>query len=119
MTWEYLLTGLTVGIIIGVIVMRFGNYSLRKQKNLQYKLEKSRTELDNYRMELKSYFGRSANILEKMANECRHLHKNIGESSNTLLSDYHREDNIFNECTDQNDSNNSILSERQPRDYQD
>lgn len=30
MIWEYALIGLVVGIIIGVVVMRFGNRKLRQ-----------------------------------------------------------------------------------------
>ena len=49
MTREYALIGLVVGIVIGAVAMRFGNRKLRQQQVLQNELDKSKTELEEYR----------------------------------------------------------------------
>ena len=63
MTWEYALIGLVVGIVIGAVAMRFGNRKLRQQQVLQNELEKSKTDLEEYRQELVGHFARSASSI--------------------------------------------------------
>lgn len=87
MTWEYALIGLVVGIIIGALAMRFGNRKLRQQKTLQDELEKSKTDLDQYRRELVNHFARSAELLDNMAKDYRQLYQHMATSSNNLLPD--------------------------------
>ncbi|MCR3755646.1 MAG: hypothetical protein HNEKOMLI_00398 [Sodalis sp. Psp] len=113
MTWEYMLIGLVVGVIIGTVAMRFGNCKLRQQKTLQYELEKSKAELDEYREKLTKYFVHSAELLDNMADDYRQLYQYMAKSSNNLMPD---------KCV----RNNSLLTEvdsdqtpekMQPRDY--
>ena len=62
MTWEYALIGLVVGVVIGAVAMRFGNRKLRQQQVLQNELEKSKTDLEEYRQELVGHCARSAEL---------------------------------------------------------
>ncbi|UDG80174.1 Z-ring associated protein ZapG [Candidatus Steffania adelgidicola] len=134
MTWEYALTGLMIGIIIGVLAMRFGTHQIRQHQTLRYELEKSQAELDEYRKELTSHFARSAELLNNIADSYRQLYQHMAKSSNSLLPNQSREDNPFhyalletetvaheeeNINTDVNtrEGNDKISAERQPRDY--
>jgi uncharacterized membrane-anchored protein YhcB (DUF1043 family) len=85
MTWEYALIGLVVGIVIGAVAMRFGNRKLRQQQVLQNELDKSKTELEEYRQELVGHFARSAELLDNMARDYRQLYQHMAKSSNNLL----------------------------------
>ena len=87
MTWEYALIGLVVGIAIGAVAMRFGNRKLRQQQVLQNELEKSKTDLEEYRQELVGHFARSAELLDNMARDYRQLYQHMAKSSNNLLPD--------------------------------
>lgn len=95
MTWEYALIGLVVGLIIGALAMRFGNRKLRQQQALQNELEKSKTDLDQYRQELVNHFARSAELLDNMAKDYCQLYQHMATSSNNLLPDMPAHDNPF------------------------
>ncbi|AWH88395.1 Z-ring associated protein ZapG [Limnobaculum parvum] len=96
MTWEYaLIAGLVVGLIIGALVMRFGNRKLRQQTALQQELNKNKAELEAYRQELVSHFSHSAELLEKMAQDYRQFQKHMIKSSTALLPDMATSDNPF------------------------
>ena len=95
MTWEYALIGLVVGIVIGAVAMRFGNRKLRQQQVLQNELDKSKTELEEYRQELVGHFARSAELLDNMARDYRQLYQHMAKSSNNLLPDLPMQENPF------------------------
>ncbi|ACR67819.1 DUF1043 family protein [Edwardsiella piscicida] len=116
MTWEYALIGLVVGIIIGALAMRFGNRKLRQQKTLQDELEKSKTDLDQYRQELVNHFARSAELLDNMAKDYRQLYQHMATSSNNLLPDMPAHDNPFRYRLTEADNDQAPV-EIPPRDY--
>ncbi|PLK58413.1 cytochrome D ubiquinol oxidase subunit III [Candidatus Palibaumannia cicadellinicola] len=115
MTWKSMLIGFLVGIIIGAVVMRFGNRKLRQQQMLQNELEKSKAELDKCRKELNSHFARSAELLDNMANSYRQLYQHMVKSSNRLLPTQRKEDNPFRYRLTEAD-NDQIPAEIQPWD---
>lgn len=118
MAWEYALIGFVVGIIIGAFTIRFSNRKLHQQKTLQYELEKSKAELDEYHKELTSHFVRSAELLNNMADDYRLLYQHMAKSSNSLLPDQRNKDNLFRYClTEAEADNDQIPTEIQPRDY--
>jgi uncharacterized membrane-anchored protein YhcB (DUF1043 family) len=119
MTWEYSLIGLVVGIVIGALVMRFGNRKLRDQQVVQRELEKSKTELEQYRQELVSHFARSAELLDNMANDYRQLYQHMAKSSNNLLPDLPAQDNPFKYRLTGSELDNDQVPVEMPRDYSD
>ncbi|PLY38073.1 Z-ring associated protein ZapG [Pectobacterium aquaticum] len=120
MTWEYALIGLVVGIIIGAVAMRFGNRKLRQQQVLQNELEKSKTELEDYRQELVGHFARSAELLDNMADDYRQLYQHMAKSSNNLLPHVPGQDNPFKyRLTKSEADNDQAPVNMPPRDYSD
>lgn len=118
MTWEYALIGLVVGIVIGAVVMRFGNRKLRQQQVLQNELEKSKTDLEEYRQELVGHFARSAELLDNMARDYRQLYQHMAKSSNNLLPDLPLQDNPFRyRLTESEADNDQAPVKMPPRDY--
>lgn len=118
MTWKHALIELVVGIIIGAIAMRLGNRKLRQQKTLQEELKKSKTELDEYREELSNHFARSAELLDNIADDYRQLYQHMAKSSNNLLLDQHRKDNLFHYRLNESEADNDQIPVGiQPRDY--
>ncbi|MGL9769614.1 MAG: Z-ring associated protein ZapG [Sodalis sp. (in: enterobacteria)] len=118
MTWEYLLIGLVVGIIIGVVAMRFGNRKLYQQQKFQHELKKSKAELNEYREKLINHFAHSAELLDKMADDYRQLYKHMAKSSNSLLPDKCTKDNSFRyRLTEAEADNDQIPLEMRQRDY--
>lgn len=118
MTWEYALIGLVVGIIIGALAMRFGNRKLRQQQTLQDELEKNKTDLDQYRLELVNHFARSAELLDNMAKDYRQLYQHMATSSNNLLPDMPVQENPFRYRLTEADNDQAPV-EIPPRDYSD
>ncbi|MEA9390358.1 Z-ring associated protein ZapG [Acerihabitans sp. TG2] len=118
MTWEYALIGLVVGIIIGAVAMRFGNRKLRQQQTLQHELEKSKAELEEYRLELTGHFARSAELLDNMADDYRQLYQHMAKGSSSLLPNLPGEENPFHyRLTEAEADNDQIPAGMQPRDY--
>lgn len=118
MTWEYALIGLVVGVIIGAVVMRFGNSKLRKQGALQKELENSKAELEQYRQKLVGHFADSAELLDNMAQNYRQLYQHMATSSSHLLPDMPSQDNPFHyRLTESEADNDQAPVDIPPRDY--
>ncbi|GAK28337.1 Z-ring associated protein ZapG [Serratia liquefaciens] len=117
MTWEYALIGLVVGIVIGAVAMRFGNRKLRQQQVLQNELDKSKTELEEYRQELVGHFARSAELLDNMARDYRQLYQHMAKSSNNLLPDLPMQENPFRYRLTESEADNDQAPVEMPRDY--
>ena len=119
MTWVYALIGLVVGLVIGAMAMRFGSKKLREQHSLQYDLEKSKAELEEYRAELTNHFSHSAELLDNIARDYRQLYQHMAKASNDLLPSLEGEQNPFaRPLTDMNAENDQSPVEM-PRDYPD
>lgn len=119
MTWEYALIGLVVGIVIGAVAMRFGNRKLRQQQVLQNELDKSKTELEEYRQELVGHFARSAELLDNMARDYRQLYQHMAKGSNDLLPNLPGEKNPFAYQLTESEADNDQVPVEMPRDYPD
>ncbi|MBG0749558.1 putative cytochrome d ubiquinol oxidase subunit 3 [Pectobacterium carotovorum subsp. carotovorum PCCS1] len=100
--------------------MRFGNRKLRQQQVLQNELEKSKTELEDYRQELVGHFARSAELLDNMADDYRQLYQHMAKSSNNLLPNVPGQDNPFKyRLTESEADNDQAPVNMPPRDYSD
>ena len=119
MTWEYGLIGLVIGIIVGAVVMRFGNKKLREQRSMQYELEKSKAELADYREELTNHFARSAELLDNMAHDYRQLYQHMAKGSNDLLPNLPGEKNPCAYQLTEAEADNDQAPVQMPRDYSD
>ncbi len=117
MTWEYAVIGLVVGIIIGALAMRFGNKKLREQHHTQYELEKTKSELAEYRHELTNHFARSAELLDNMARDYRQLYQHMAKGSSSLLPDLPGEQNPFTWHLTGSEADNDQAPVQIPRDY--
>lgn len=117
MTWEYALSGLVVGIIIGALAMRFGNRRLREQQSLQYELDKSKAELADYHQELSNHFAHSAELLDNMARDYRQLYQHMAKGSNDLMPSLSDEKNPFAYQLTESEADNDQVPVQMPRDY--
>lgn len=118
MTWEYALVGLVVGIAVGALVMRFGNRRLRQQRTLQDELEKSKSDLEEYRQELVGHFARSAELLDNMARDYRQLYQHMTKSSSNLLPKLPLQENPFRyRLTESEADNDQAPVKMPPKDY--
>jgi uncharacterized membrane-anchored protein YhcB (DUF1043 family) len=97
--------------------MRFGNSKLRQQQVLQNELDKSKTELEEYRQELVGHFARSAELLDNMARDYRQLYQHMAKSSNNLLPDLPMQDNPFRYRLTEAEADNDQAPVEMPRDY--
>ncbi|WP_216782712.1 Z-ring associated protein ZapG [Candidatus Profftia tarda] len=115
MTLEYALINLVVGILIGILAMRFGSLKRYQKRMLQSQLEKNKNELEQYRQELVRHFAHSAELLDNMANDYRQIYQYMLKSSNNLPLDIPRQDDSF-QHTLAEDQDHDLL-ECPPRDY--
>lgn len=85
---------------------------------LQNELEKSKTDLEEYRQELVGHFARSAELLDNMARDYRQLYQHMAKSSNNLLPDLPLQDNPFRyRLTESEADNDQAPVKLPPRDY--
>ncbi|MGL4860116.1 MAG: Z-ring associated protein ZapG [Enterobacteriaceae bacterium] len=119
MPWIYMLIGLIIGVVIGALVMRYGNSKLRQQQALQSELEKSQQQLETYRRELVGHFAQSAELLNNMAQDYRKLYQHMAQSSNNLLPDLPVPENPFQYRLGESEAENDTLPVERPRDYSD
>ena len=119
MTWVYALIGLVVGVVIGAVAMRFGNRKLREQHSMQYELDKSKAELEEYRTELTNHFAHSAELLDNMARDYRQLYQHMAKSSSNLMPGLPGEKNPFAWQLTEAEADNDQSPVEMPRDYPD
>ena len=106
-----------IGIIVGAVVMRFGNKKLREQRSMQYELEKSKAELADYREELTNHFAQSAELLDNMARDYRQLYQHMAKGSNDLLPNLPGQQNPFAYQLTEAEADNDQVPVQMPRDY--
>lgn len=128
MTWQYVVIGLIIGFIFGILIMYPAIRKSKKQKALQQELAKTKEELDAYRQELVNHFARSAELLKSMANDYHQLHQHMVNSSSILLSSQEKETITLENNEDipiitgisaknRIDDNTSENDKKPPRDY--
>ncbi|MGP1958363.1 MAG: Z-ring associated protein ZapG [Arsenophonus sp.] len=118
MSWEYVLIGLIIGFITGVLTIRLGNRKLCSQKMLRVELEKKNNELEEYRKELINHFAYGSELLDKMAQNYRQLYEHMAKSSRELMPDAILENNPFNYYLNKSELNNDkAISNLPAKDY--
>lgn len=110
---------LIIGVVIGVILASIFNPKLRRHNALKKELDATKQQLVNQKKMLVKHFSHSAELLDKMANDFRHLYQHMAENSTSLLTDVE-----FNEPRyavtdfDKNDDRMENLKlKEQPKDY--
>ncbi|MGL5728482.1 MAG: Z-ring associated protein ZapG [Plesiomonas sp.] len=116
MTWISALIFI-LGLALGMILARFTQKDLRKQKKIQTELEKNKYELEQYRQELTDHFAHSAELLDNMANDYRKLYQHMAKTSNQLLPEMPKQDNPFRYRLTEADNDQAPID--MPRDYPD
>lgn len=110
---------LIIGIVIGVILASIFNPKLRRHNALKKELDTTKQQLVNQKQMLVKHFSHSAELLDKMANDFRHLYQHMAENSTSLLNDVEFNKSGYTLTNfDKHDDRieNSKLKE-QPKDY--
>ncbi|VFP78526.1 Inner membrane protein YhcB [Candidatus Erwinia haradaeae] len=117
MMWELVVSGLVIGIIIGVFAMCFGGRSLYEKKKLEDKLKKSQVEMMRYQEEFRSYLAQTVNLLDTL--ECDHqkLHQHIKNGSNILLSHLVNSKSLYRYDLSESELDKNQIPINFPRDY--
>lgn len=120
MVWGSIFISLLIGIFIGITVMRYKNRDLlRNQKIINNELQNNKIKLNKYQHELHHHFAQSIELLNKMADNYRHLYHNIKKSASFFLPNTHIQDNLYTFNTHPKDIEKEQLSIKIPRDYPD
>lgn len=82
----YLIIGLVLGFIIGVICANILSPKSRKFNQLKRELDETKQELVTQKQMVVKHFSSSAEILDNMAKEFRRLYQHMAENSSNLLS---------------------------------
>lgn len=95
MIWMCIFISLIIGIIIGGSIMYYkARYLLHDQKTLYNELQDKKIKLHEYQKELSNHFVYTIELLNKMADDYRHLYHNVKKSANFFLPNTHIQDNI-------------------------
>lgn len=118
MTWEYIFVSLLIGIFIGIITMYYKNRNLLyKQKIMHNELQNNKIKLNEYQQELHHHFAHSIELLNKMAENYRHLYHNIKKSANFFLPNTHIQDSLYTFQSNLKNTDSEQLPIKTPRDY--
>ena len=72
----YIVIGLIIGFIIGMIFMNFVSQKGRKYTKVKRELEQAQEELASQKQMMVKHFSHSAEILDNMAKDFRRLYEN-------------------------------------------
>ncbi|WP_392560957.1 DUF1043 family protein [Orbus sturtevantii] len=82
----YLIMGLVLGAIIGIIITNVFSSKARKYEQMKRELEVTKQELATQKQMIIKHFSHSAEILDNMAKEFRRLYQHMADNSNNLVS---------------------------------
>ena len=115
----YIIIGLVIGFILGMIFMNFISPKGRKYIKAQRELEQTQEELASQKQMMVKHFSHSAEILDNMAKDFRRLYQHIADTSGQFVTS----DDM--QMIDLENTNNDIsvqkelTLEKQPKDYSD
>lgn len=92
---------------------------LHNQKIMYNELEDNKTKLYKYQKELNQHFTNSIELLNKMADNYRHLYHNIKKSANFFLPNIHTQDHLYTFRPNYENIDNEQLPTEIPKDYSD
>lgn len=115
----YIIIGLVIGFIAGIIFMNFVSQKGRKYVKVKRELEQAQEELATQKQMMVKHFSHSAEILDNMAKDFRRLYQHIAETSGQFITS----DDVpmIDLETNNNDISvkNELTLEKQPKDYSD
>ncbi|KES16285.1 hypothetical protein GASC598P17_010290 [Gilliamella apis SCGC AB-598-P17] len=114
----YIVIGLVIGFILGMIFMNFISPKGRKYIKAQRELEQTQEELASQKQMMVKHFSHSAEILDNMAKEFRRLYQHIAESSGQFVNNENRPI-IDLESNNDISIKQELTLVKQPKDYSD
>ena len=114
----YIVIGLIIGFIVGMIFMNFVSQKGRKYAKLKREYEQAQEELVSQKQMMVKHFSHSAEILDNMAKEFRRLYQHIAETSGQF-STFDDMPMIDLEANKDVSVKNKLTLEEQPKDYSD
>ena len=115
----YIVIGLIIGFIIGMIFMNFVSQKGRKYTKVKRELEQAQEELASQKQMMVKHFSHSAEILDNMAKDFRRLYEHIAETSGQFVT---TDDMPMIDLEAVNNDiivKNELTLEKQPKDYAD
>ncbi|MDF7666964.1 DUF1043 family protein [Orbaceae bacterium ESL0727] len=113
----YLVIGVVVGFIIGLIFVNDISPKARKYAKVKGELDQARKELSAQKQVLVKHFSHSAEILDNMAKDFRRLYQHMAENSTKLMS--HDEPTVTLDGDNSQNANKEPSFNKQPKDYSD
>ncbi|BAC24288.1 yhcB [Wigglesworthia glossinidia endosymbiont of Glossina brevipalpis] len=107
---QYVFIGFILGLIIGLIIMRYGNKTIRNQNKIKKNLEESKEEFIEYKKEIKDHLFKSMELLEKLTSDYHNLYNHIYKGYKFFIYKKSKKNYIKNE-------NEFFFEKTQPRDY--
>lgn len=116
----HLIIGITIGVILGFIIFNFFSPKARRYHTIKKELNLTKQELLSQKQMLVKHFAYSAELLDNLAKDFRHLYQHVAESSNTILSNTDMNDPYFSRRDDERKTflnHSSEALRKQPKDY--
>lgn len=110
---------LIIGIVIGAILASIFNPKLRRHNALKKELDTTKQQLVNQKQMLVKHFSHSTELLDKMAQNFRHLYQHMAENSTSLLTDveFNEPKYTITDFDKHDDIMENLQLEEQPKDY--
>ncbi|PAR31214.1 Z-ring associated protein ZapG [Vibrio metoecus] len=119
MPWIYAISGLLVGIAVGMLIARLTTPQYKTQKNLQKELESAKFTLEQQRQELSDHFAQTAEMLDTLGKDYTKLYQHMAKTATDLIPNLPEQDNPFSKLAQQKESENKQPEELEqpPKDY--
>lgn len=85
--WLAIASAFIIGCIIGYVVLRTTNGSVKKQQQLTNELKAANAKIEQQKGQLEQHFQESATLLSTLAEDYKKLYTHLATSSQTLLPD--------------------------------
>ncbi|TEA26757.1 ZapG family protein [Candidatus Schmidhempelia bombi] len=116
----HLITGITIGVILGFIIFNFFSPKARRYHAIKKELDLTKQALQSQKQIVVKHFAYSAELLDNLAKDFRHLYQHVAENSNTILSKFDLDSPTF---TSTDEAKKTFLKhsseelQKQPKDY--
>lgn len=115
----YIIIGLIIGFIVGIIFINFVSQKGRKYAKIKRELEQAQEELASQKQMMVKHFSHSAEILDNMAKDFRRLYQHIAETSGQFVTSDDMPMIDLEAVNNDISVKNELTLEKQPKDYSD
>lgn len=115
----YIIIGLIIGFIVGIIFINFVSQKGRKYAKVKRELEQAQEELASQKQMMVKHFSHSAEILDNMAKDFRRLYQHIAETSGQFVTSDDMPMIDLEAVNNDISVKNELSLEKQPKDYSD